>query len=137
MLRRMPASVLINGCLLLLVALAILGVQVWNRPVAAVETGVRRYAMAVTNADMDAAMAEIAPEHRASWTDFVHNQLGNLYDVTGVAVRANSLLGRPTEVTADMDVNRAYADQFYQAAPRVAVEEVDGRWYLSAPLLAQ
>jgi len=123
--------------LLLLVVLAILVVQIWDRPVAAVETGVRRYATAVTNADVDAAMAEIAPEQRAAWRDFVRNQLGNVYDVTGVAVRANSLLGRPTEVTADMDVNRAYPDQFYQAAPRVSVEEVDGRWYLTAPLLAQ
>jgi hypothetical protein len=137
MLRGVPASVLINGGLLLLIGVAILGVQVWDRPVAAVETGVRRYATAVRNADMDAAMAEIAPEHRAAWRDFVRNQLGNVYEVTGVAVRASSLLGQPTEVTADMDVNRAYPDQFYQAAPRAAVEEVDGRWYLSAPLLAQ
>ena len=117
----------------MLVGLAILVVQVWDRPVAAVETGVRRYATAVTNADMDAAMAEIAPERRAVWSDFVRN----VYDVTGVAVRANSLLGRPTEVTTDMDVNRAYADQFYQASARVTVEEIDGRWYLVVPLLAQ
>ena len=137
MLRRVPTSVLINGSLLLLVGLAIFVVQVWDRPVAAVETGVRRYATAVTNADMDAAMAEIAPERRAAWSDFVRNQLGNVYDVTGVAVRANSLLGRPTEVTTDMDVNRAYADQFYQASARVTVEEVGGRWYLVVPLLAQ
>jgi hypothetical protein len=127
---------LINGALLALLALGILGVEARDRPAAAVEAGVRRYATAVTDADYDAAMAEIAPDQRANWSDFVSNQLGNIYDVTGVAVRANSLLAPPTDVTTDLDVNRAYPDQFYQASPRVRVEQVDGRWYLAAPLLA-
>ena len=60
----------------------------------------------------------------------------DIYDVTGIAVHAPWLLGKPDNVTTDLDVNRAYADEFYQANPRVSVEEVDGRWYLSAPLLA-
>jgi hypothetical protein len=128
--------VLINGGLMLLLGLAILGVEVWDRPSAAVEAGVRRYAMAVSNGDLDAALAEIAPDQRAASSDFVRNQLGNIYDVTGVAVRATSILGQPTDVTTDLDVNRAYPDQYYQAAPREPVEEVDGRWYLAAPLLA-
>ncbi len=136
MLRRVPPGVLINGVLLLLITLAILGTEARDRPAAAVEAGVRRYAAAVSNGDYDAAMSEIAPDQRANWTDFVSNQLGNIYDVTGVAVRANSLLGQPTDVTTDLDVNRAYPDQFYQASPRVGVEQVDGRWYLAAPLLA-
>ena len=126
----------INGLLMVLVGLAILGVEVINRPAAAVEASVRRYAMAVSNADLDAAMAEIAPDQRDASSDFVKNQLGNIYDVTGVAVRANSILGRPSDVTTDLDVNRAYPDQYYQAAPREPVEEVGGRWYLGAPLLA-
>jgi hypothetical protein len=66
----------------------------------------------------------------------VRGQLGNVYDVTGIAVRAGWLLGRPIDVTTDLDINRAYEDEFYQATPRVAVAEVDGRWYLRAPLLA-
>ena len=76
---RVPKSVLINGGLLVLVAAAILAVQVWDRPVAAVETGVRRYATAVTNADLDAAMAEIAPDQRAAWSDFVRHHLGHFF----------------------------------------------------------
>jgi hypothetical protein len=134
--RRVPVSVLVNGALIVLVGMAILGVEVWNRPAAAVEAGVRRYALAVSNGDLDAALAEIAPERRASSADFVKNQLGNIYDVTGVAVRTNAILGRPVDVTTDLDVNRAFPDQYYQAAPREPVEEVGGRWYLGAPLLA-
>ena len=34
-----------------------------------------------------------------------------------------------------MDVNRDSPDQFYQPTTRVDVEQVDGRWYLAAPLL--
>jgi hypothetical protein len=131
-----PRSVLVNGLLLLLIAVAILGVEAWQRPAGAVEAGVRRYASAVSNGDLDAAMAEIAPEQRATWRDFVANQLGNIYDVTGVAVRTGSLLGQPTDVTTDLDIDRAFPDQFYQASPRVPVEQVDGRWYLVAPPLA-
>ncbi|MBV9580688.1 MAG: hypothetical protein JO057_19075 [Chloroflexi bacterium] len=132
----MPRSVLVNGALLVVITVAILGVELWDRPAAAVEAGVRRYAAAVTSGDLDAAMAEIAPDQRAQWTDFVSDQLGNVYDVTGVAVRDGSLLGRPQDVTTDLDIDRAYPDQFYQASPRVGVEQVDGRWYLTAPLLA-
>jgi len=122
--------------LVLLVALAILGVEAWDRPAAAVEAGARRYAAAVTASDLDGAMAEIAPDQRAQWDAWVQSQLGNVYDVTGVAVRATWLLGQPTDVTVDVDINRDYPDEFYQATPRVAVEDVVGRWYLSAPLLA-
>jgi hypothetical protein len=131
-----PISVIVNGGLLLLVVVAILGVEARNRPAASVEAGVRRYAAAVSNGELDAALGEIAPEQRTTWSDFVSNQLGNIYDVRGVAVRSNSLLGPPTDVTTDIDVNRAYPDQYYQASPRTSVEEVDGRWYLAAPLLA-
>jgi hypothetical protein len=126
----------LNLALLGLVALAIVGVEVWDRPAAAVEAGVRRYAAAVTAGDFDGAMAEIAPSQRTTWSGWVRSQLGNVYDVTGIAVRASWLLAQPTDVTVDLDVNREYADEFYQATPRVLVEEVDGRWYLAAPLLA-
>jgi hypothetical protein len=122
--------------LVVLVALAILGVEAWDRPESAVEASARRYAAAVTSSDLDGAMAEIAPSERAQWNAWVQSQLGNVYDVTGVAVRATWLLGQPTDVTVDVDINRNYPDEFYQATPRVAVEQVDGRWYLTAPLLA-
>jgi hypothetical protein len=125
----------VDGVLIALLALAIVGIQVIDRPDAAVEASVRRYANAVSNADLDAAMAEIAPDQRARWTDWLQGQLGNIYEVRGVAVRAPSLLASPTEVTVDLDVNRGYPDEFYQPTPRVPVELYEGRPYLAAPLL--
>jgi hypothetical protein len=127
---------LLNLSLMALVGAAIVGVQVWDRPEAAVEASVRRYAAAVADGDFDAAMAEIAPSARPTWSDWVRSQMGNVYAVTGIAVRAGSPLGAPSDVTVDLDVNRGYADEFYQASPRVAVSEADGHWYLAAPLLA-
>jgi hypothetical protein len=126
----------VNLALVALVALAIGGVEAWDRPEAAVEASVQRYAAAITAGDFDAAIAEIAPSRRLTWGDWVRSQLGNEYTVTGVAVRAPWLLGKPVDVTTDLDVNRDYPDEFYQATPRVAVEQVDGRWYLTVPLLA-
>jgi alkyl sulfatase BDS1-like metallo-beta-lactamase superfamily hydrolase len=130
--------------LLATVALAIGGVQVLDRSEAAVEASVRRYAAAVSAADLPAAMAEIAPDQRARWTEWVRGQLGNVYDVRGVAVRSPSVWqrlvdhgpGGPFEVTTVMDVNRDYPADFYQPTTRVPVEDVDGRPYLSVPLLA-
>jgi hypothetical protein len=126
----------LNAALLALVALAIVGVELWDRPSASVEASVRRYAAAVSNSDLDAAMAEIAPSERPRWRDWVSGQLGNVYDITGVAVRSAGLLGPPFEVTTDIDVNRTDPDQFYQASPRVRLVQESGRWYLTAPLLA-
>jgi len=126
----------LNGVLLATIAVAIGGVQLLDRGGAAVEASVRRYATAVSNADLGAALAEIAPEQRARWQDWVRSQLGNVYDVRGIAVRSPSLLQRPFEVTAVLDVNRDYPDEFYQPTARVPLQEVDGHWYLAAPLLA-
>jgi hypothetical protein len=134
----------LNGLLLALVGAAIVGLQVLDRSEASVEGSVRRYASAVSNADLDAAMAEIAPAHRAQWTDWVQAQLGNVYELRGVAVRSPSVMQRvlnglpagPFEVTAVMDVNRGFPDDFYQPTVHVPVEEVAGRWYLAEPLLA-
>jgi hypothetical protein len=129
--------------LLALVAVSIVAIEVIDRSEASVEQGVRRYASAVTNSDLDAALAEIAPDQRDLWTDWVRGQLGNVYEVRGIAVRSPSLLqrvfsrapGGPYEVTAVLDVNRDYPDEFYQPTTRVPVEAFQGRWYLAAPLL--
>jgi len=134
----------LNGLLLALILAASVGTQVLDRSGAAVEGSVRRYATAVSNSDLDAALAEIAPEHRAQWTDWVQGQLGNVYSVRGIAVRSPSVIqrvlrgvpGGPFEVTTVMDVNRDYPDEFYQPTARVPVEQVEGRWYLTEPLLA-
>lgn len=130
--------------LLAAMALSIVGIELADRAEAAVEGGVRRYAIAVTDSDLDAALAEIAPDQRPVWVDWVRGQLGNVYEVRGIAVRAPSLLqrlferaaGGPYEVTAVLDVNRDYPDEFYQPTTRVPVQEFAGRWYLAAPLLA-
>lgn len=132
------------GVLLALSALAIVGVEVADRAEASVESSVRRYAAGVTNSDLDAALAEIAPDQRERWTDWVRGQLGNVYDVRGIAVRSPSILerlaqrlaGGPREVTTVLDVDREYPDEFYQPTTRVPVEQFQGRWYLAAPLLA-
>ena len=126
----------LNGVLLALLAVAIVGVEAWDRPESAVEASVRRYAEAVTASDLDAALAEIAPDQRDQWNAWIQSQPGNEYAVTGVAVHAAWLLGRPSDVTVDIDINRDYPDEFYQATPRVSVQEANGRWFLVAPLLA-
>ena len=133
------------GVLLALIAVAIGGVQVADRAEVSVENSVRRYAAAVTSSDLDAAMAEIAPDQRERWADWVRGQLGNVYDVRGIAVHSPSILERvsqrvprgPNEVTTVLDVDRDYPDEFYQPTTRVDVEHFEGRWYLAAPLLAE
>jgi hypothetical protein len=134
----------VNGVLLALVALSVVSVQVLDRAEASVEGSVRRYAAAVTNGDLDGALAEIAPDQRVNWADWVRSQLGNVYDVRGIAVRSPSVWQRvslrvpagPFEVTAILDVNREFPEDFYQPTARVPVEEFEGRWYLAKPLLA-
>jgi hypothetical protein len=126
----------LNRLLLALIALAIATIEVVSRPAASVEATVRRYATAVSAANLDAALAEVAPEQRAQWTDWVRDQVGNVYEVTGIAVHVPTIVGPPTDVTVVLDVDRGDPDQFYQPTTRVNVEQVDGRWYLSAPLLA-
>ena len=145
MMLRFPSGIMVIGGLLALVAISVVGIQVLDRAEASVESSVRRYAVAVTNSDLEGALAEIAPDQRANWTDWVRSQLGNVYDVRGIAVRSPSFLQRvtqrvpagPFEVTAVLDVNRAYPEDFYQPTARVPVEEFDGRWYLAKPLLAK
>jgi hypothetical protein len=132
------------GVLLALTALAIAGLELADRPEVSVESSVRRYAAAVTTGDLDLAMAEIAPDQRERWAAWVRGQLGNVYEVRGIAVRSPSILerltqhppGGPREVTTVLDVDRDYPDEFYQPTPRVPVEQFEGRWYLAAPLLA-
>ena len=132
----MTRLVALNLGLVAFVAVAVVSVQAIARPEASLEASVRRYAQAISNADLDAAMAEIAPDQRSRWTDWVRGQLGNVYEVRGIAVRAPSVLRPPTDVTVVLDVNKAFPDEFYQPTTKVMVEEFNGRWYLSAPLLA-
>ena len=126
---------LVNAVLLALVALAVVGVQVLARPEVAVEASARRYAAAVSVSDLNAALDEIAPEQRTTYRQWIASQLGNVYEVRGIGVRAPRL-GPPLDATVVVDVNRAFPGEFYAATTRIAVEQVQNRWYLSEPLLA-
>jgi hypothetical protein len=137
--------VLVNGALLAAIGLAILGVTARDRAEVSVEAAVRRYAAAVTSMDLEAALDEVAPDQREDWRPWLTTQLGNIYDVRGIAVRSPSLADQivrrapsgPIEVSVVLDVNRDYPDEFYEPTARVPVERVSGRWYLSRPLLAR
>jgi hypothetical protein len=135
---------LVVGLLLALVGLAVVGIQVVDRSEAAVEASVRRYAVAVSTGDLDAAMSEIAPDQRTQWQEWVRGQLGNVYVVRGIAVRSPSVIqrvrdrlpGGPIEVTVVLDVNPDYPDEFYQPTATVPIAPATDRPYLAAPLLA-
>jgi hypothetical protein len=136
--------VVLDALLLFGIAAAILAVQVLDRPASQLDASVRRYAAAVTRRDLDAALAELAPLERERWRAWIAGQLGNIYDVRGVAVRTPSLLdrvtrrlpGSPQSVTVVLDVNRGYPSEFYQPTTTVRIEQEQGRWYLAEPLLA-
>lgn len=137
------AALAVNAFLLLAAAAAVLAVQLRDRSAFDVERAVDTYAAAVQSQDLDAAIQEIAPDQRDRWSAWVNDQLGNVYDVKGVAVRTPDLLtrwlqhvpGEPTEATVSVDVNHG-DPAYYQADTLVPVEYVDGRWYLGEPLLA-
>ena len=124
--------------LVILVALAILGVEAWDRPESAVEASARRYAAAVTSSDLDGAMAEIAPGERAEWNAWVQSQLGNVYDVTGVAVRARWLFGQPTDVTVDVGVRKVerrrykFRERRPERSPVLGAVEIEHRLKIDA-----
>jgi hypothetical protein len=130
----------LNGALIAVLLLAVGLLQLGSRSDVAVENVVRRYAAAVGARDLDGALEEIAPDSRASYREWLESQLGSEYEVRGIAVRAPSLLSRagrqPFEVAAVMDVNRRFPGEFFSATARVPIEQVDGHWYLSRPLLA-
>ena len=135
--------VVVNGLLLALAGIAILGVIAFDRSDASAEGVVRRYALAVSNNDLDGALDEIAPDQRDAYREWLSTQVGNIYEVRGIAVRSPSVFQRlvrrasgPSEVTVVLDVNRGYAGEFYQPTSVVPVVQVDGRWYLESPLLA-
>jgi hypothetical protein len=127
------------------VAGAVLLEQLQDRAAPAVQATVQRYARAMAAQDTDGALAEIAPARRAEWTDWVHQQAGNVYDIKGIGIREPSLLARltqhapsvPFEVSVMLDVNHDYPDDYYQATTQAAVVEDGGRWFLAEPLLAR
>jgi hypothetical protein len=134
----------VNGLLFLALGALAAALEVVDHSSVLVESTVSRYAQAISNNEPDTALAEIAPETRSLDREFVLNQLGNVYVVRVVAVRTPSLLDRltqpaargPVDVTVVLDVDPGDPQAYYQPRSTVPVEEVGGRWYLSAPLLA-
>jgi hypothetical protein len=135
----------LNAVLLVLVGVAVPGVTVVSRAEASVEALVRRYSFAVTSSSLEDVLADIAPAERETWRAWLATQLGNVYEVRGIAVRSHPLWQRalrlapagPLEVTVVLDVNRGFPGEYYQATTTQAVVQVDGVWYLQQPLLAQ
>ncbi len=133
----------VNGLLLLSLVASAIALEVVDHSSVLVESTVSRYAQAISSNDPDTALAEIAPDRRSLHRGFVLNQLGNVYVVRVVAVRTPSLLERvahpaargPVDVTVVLDVDPGDPLAYYQPRTTVPVEEVGGRWYLSAPLL--
>jgi hypothetical protein len=115
-----------------------------DRATTAIEATLDRYARAMAAQDRAGALQEIAPSERERWEPWVDQQIGNIYEVRGLGVRAPSATDRlvggassePTDVTVVLDVNRGYPGFFYQPTTRVGVRQVEGRWYLEQPLLA-
>jgi hypothetical protein len=135
----------VNGLLLLAIAIVIGAVQLRDRASTQIEGAVDRYAIALAARDLDACLAELPPDARDQWRDFVASQLGNTYNVDAVSVRSPAVLervrqhvdGAPYEATLSIDVDRDDPAAAYQATTRVPVAERDGRWYLAAPPLAE
>jgi hypothetical protein len=106
--------VVVNGLLLALAGIAILGVIAFDRSDASAEGVVRRYALAVSNNDLDGALDEIARSARCV-SRVAPTQVGNIYEVRGIAVRSPSVFEQvvqgegPSEVMVVLDVNRGYA----------------------------
>ncbi len=133
----------IVGVLLLVSVVVIGAVQVRDRSGTQIEGAVDRYAGAIAAQDLDGCLAELPPDARDQWRDFVAAQLGNSYDIDAISVRSPSVLERllqhadsaPYEATVTIDVDRGDPTAAYQATTRVPVTEQDGRWYLAAPPL--
>ena len=136
---------LVNGVLLGVMALAIVGIQGLYRGGAAVEASVRRYAAAVSNSDSATGLwPRLRPTSgRRGRSGFAASYLGNVYDVRGIAVRSPSVLQRVLDPTGGR-LSKSPPSWTSTGTTRpvlstdgaVAVEQVDGRWYLHAPFVA-
>lgn len=133
------------GALSLLIMTGALVLASAVREVVARQTGpeavVARYFAALEASDLDGALAEIAPEGRAEAAPFVENNLGNAYQITGIAAEYASVTeqlaggsGAARTVTVFLDVTQKDGAR-WQAGPRVPLVHSGGRVYLAqAPL---
>ena len=108
------------------------------------ERMVRRYFAALEAGDAARALDQIAPATREQWSGFVGNGVLNTYRMSGIAVEVPSVQSRlagsdsrrPRAVTVFLDITQWVDGVRWQAAPRVPLVQVEGRWYLQHPPLA-
>jgi hypothetical protein len=106
------------------------------------ESVVHRYFAALEQDEVEGALAEIDPESRARWSDFVANGAGNSYRLEGTAIRRASLVDRvmgrstPSEATSFVHITQAVDGAEWSAGPRVPLVRRDGRWFMGRPPLA-
>ena len=106
------------------------------------EATVRAYLDAVERRDLDAALAQLAPDDREARREGVALQLGNRYRVESLVLGAPSvadrLLGRPDPpawAVVAAEVTPASGGG-WKSSSTAELVELDGRWYLVRPLFA-
>jgi hypothetical protein len=107
------------------------------------EAVARGYFQALEAGDVAGALDRVDPSRREQWREFVENGVLNEYRIAGIAVRQPSLLARvqgepsaPSDVTVFLDITQWTSGVRWQASPRTALVEREGRWYLARPPLA-
>ncbi len=128
--------------LLALAALVAAVGPAWESRQRAPEATVRAYLAAVERGDLDAALAELAPDIREDVREGVALQLGNRYRVESLVLGApsvvNRLLGRPRAAAwavVAAEITPAVGQRWKSSSTADLVER-DGRWYLARPLFA-
>jgi hypothetical protein len=123
-------------------AVALGAVADWRGRASGPEAPLRTYLAAVTNEDLDAALAEILPAARSDSLPFIAEQLGNGYRVLGVGVRQPSaldrLLGRADPdralITVQLDIT-LFTGETWRTTTHVPVVRTPDGWYLARPPL--
>ena len=128
--------------LLAATALVALAGPAWESRRRAPEAVVRAYLDAVERRDLDAALAQLAPEARQEQREQVALQLGNRYRVESLVLGAPSvadrLLGRPGPAAwavVAAEVTPAVGSR-WRSSSTAELVELDGRWYLARPPFA-
>jgi hypothetical protein len=106
------------------------------------EAPLRTYLVAVTNEDLEAALAEITPTARPEAAPFVVEQLGNGYRVLGLGVEQPSALDRwlgrgdPDRalITVQLDIS-LFSGETWRTTTSVPVVRTAAGWYLAYPPL--
>jgi hypothetical protein len=114
----------------------------WRTRASSPEAPLRVYLAAVTNEDLEAALAEVLPASRTDAAPFVAEQLGNGYRVLGLGVQRPSLLdrllgrGAPDRALATVQLDiTLFSGETWRTTTTVPVVQTPGGWYLARPPL--